>query len=56
MTRKCLECGKIPSFNYQGEKIGIYCNDHKKDGMVDVKNKKCIKCGKIPSFNYNKYQ
>ena len=34
-------CKKRPNFNIEGEKIGLYCAIHKKDGMVDVKHKTC---------------
>jgi RNA polymerase-binding transcription factor DksA len=42
---KC-ECGKkIPSFGFTTDKTARYCNECKKDDMVDIKNKKC-ECGK----------
>ena len=36
------------------EKIGLYCNEHKLDNMIDVINKKCIfkDCLKISNYNY----
>ncbi len=53
--KKCQHkgCTKTPNFNSVTENIGIYCKEHKKPGMVDVKNKKCqhIGCTKTPSFN-----
>ena len=49
--KKCLECKKGPTFNNPGEKISLYCADHKKVGMVNVKNKKCLECNKQPTFN-----
>jgi hypothetical protein len=46
-------CKIQPTFNIEGETIGLYCATHKKDGMVDVKNKTCIHdgCKTIPFFN-----
>ena len=46
-------CKKQPSFNKERETKGIYCNAHKKDGMVNVKEKMCIHLDCIirPSFN-----
>jgi len=37
----------------EGETKGLYCDTHKLDGMVDVKNKKCIHegCKKQPNYN-----
>lgn len=44
MPVKCQEegCDKYSSFNYEGETIYLYCNTHKKVGMVNVKSKRCI--------------
>ena len=35
----CLHpgCKFMPSFNKEGETKGLYCFEHKKEGMVDVK-------------------
>ena len=42
MPSKCIECKKIrPNFGYEDNKVATYCNDCKKDGMIDIKNKKC---------------
>ena len=40
----CLEkeCKIRPNYNNEGETKALYCSEHKKDGMVDVKNKRCI--------------
>jgi len=46
------ECKKQSTFNYEGETKGIYCVEHKKSEMVDVKNPSCKDCKKRPSFNY----
>ena len=34
-------CKKQPAFNVEGETKALYCSVHKKEGMVDVKNKSC---------------
>ena len=52
MPRKCLICNKQPCYNYDGELNGIYCVDHKIEGMIDVKNKRCLLCNTIPCYNY----
>ena len=44
-------CKIIPSFNKEGETKALYCSEHKKDGMVDVKSKTCLECKKHPLFN-----
>ncbi len=45
----------MPNFNFPGEKGGIFCAQHKADGMVDIKHKRCVEpgCSKRPSFNYS---
>jgi len=30
-----------PTFNFEGEKKGIYCGNHKELGMVDVVSPRC---------------
>jgi hypothetical protein len=55
---RCIEegCSKNPTFNYSGEKKGIYCGRHKKDDMQDVLSKRCQEngCNTLkPSFNYS---
>ncbi len=49
----CKENGcKIrASFNKKGETNGLYCATHKKDGMIDVKNKSCLECGVRANYN-----
>ncbi len=49
--KPCLECKKRPYFNIEGDPKGIYCVDHKKDEMVNVKAKTCLECKKRPYFN-----
>jgi hypothetical protein len=55
MPRKCIEenCKKQSSYNNIGEKTALYCKEHKKDGMIDVKHKTCIEenCKTRPSYN-----
>jgi len=48
------KCSKTSIFNYPTEIKGIFCNEHKKEGMIDVKNKKCQyeNCNKRPTFNF----
>jgi hypothetical protein len=52
INKRCLECNKQPTFNYEGEKNGLYCKLHKKENMVDIINKRCLDCNKQPTFNY----
>lgn len=44
----------MPNFNFPGEKGGIFCSQHKSEGMIDIKHKRCAHeaCNKRPSFNY----
>ena len=58
MTIKCLEenCNKRPNFNLSNEKIGIYCNKHKKTNMIDVKNKRCLEKYCDTQISNNKYK
>ena len=48
-----LECKTIPVFNTEGNKNALYCASHKKDGMIDIKNKTCIypDCKTLPNYN-----
>ena len=44
-SKCCLEenCSKRACFNFNSENKGIYCAQHKKEGMIDVKTKrKCV--------------
>ena len=48
-------CCKIrPSYNFEGNKKAIYCLAHKKNEMVDVRNKRCFHegCYYQPSYNF----
>lgn len=54
---KCQEknCNLQAYFNYPGIKKGVFCNTHKKEGMINTgvqEKSKCLKCDKIASFNY----
>jgi hypothetical protein len=33
---------KLPSYNIPTETKAIYCSDHKKENMINVKDKRCI--------------
>jgi hypothetical protein len=53
-NQRCIEnCKKNPCFNLPSESKALYCFEHKKENMIDVKNKKCIfkDCQKQPAFN-----
>ena len=57
MTRRCKNCSKRPTYNFDGKKKAIYCNEHKSDGMIDVISKRCNTpfCLTRPSTKYNGY-
>ena len=47
-------CNTRPHFNTPGSTQGLYCAEHKQDGIVEVKNKRCAHdgCNKLnPVFN-----
>ena len=48
-SRQCAAsgCGKRPVFNLPGEKLPIWCQAHKTEGMVDVLNRLCTHPGMI---------
>lgn len=52
---KCqeLDCNTHSAFNLPTENKGIFCNTHKKVGMIDVIHKKCKEenCNTRPGFN-----
>ena len=56
MAKTCIHpnCKKHSSFNKEGETKPIYCSEHKKDGMVNVRCKICIhpNCKTQPTYNY----
>lgn len=35
------DCMITPHFNYEGEKIRMFCATHKSHGMVNVSDKRC---------------
>lgn len=53
-NRKCEKCDKFPNFNFPGEKSGVYCDEHKEPGMVNVTSLKCEHegCTTQPCFNF----
>lgn len=58
MPAKCKNdnCTSRPSFNFQGEKQGVYCKQHVLDGMVDIRSIRCKEdgCDIQPAFNFMK--
>jgi hypothetical protein len=46
-------CKTRPIYNVEGETKALYCSLHKKEGMVNVKDKTCIHegCKTIPNYN-----
>ena len=48
-----INCLKRPTFNLPSENKALYCFEHKKENMIDIKSKRCIEdnCMKIQSFN-----
>ena len=53
-SKKCNEkdCDTRPIFNYPDKTKGIFCVNHKLEGMINVKDKHCQydNCSKIPHF------
>jgi hypothetical protein len=53
IPNKCKDCNITASFNYEDEKVGIYCKKHSLPDMVNVISTKCIICKETQSsFNY----
>ena len=52
-NKKCQFCDKQPCFNLPGNTEGIFCNDHKEEGMINVIQKNCEHegCTKQPCYN-----
>jgi len=54
-TKYCIEINCITKsiYNYIGEKKAIYCYEHSKPDMVNIKSIKCIEenCVLLPSCN-----
>jgi len=55
ISQKCIHegCKTQPTYNNDGDTKGLYCSEHKKDGMVNVKDNTCIHegCKTRPTFN-----
>ena len=49
--RFCKDCNKWANYNTKGLKGGLYCKEHKKEGMVNVVSKKCLECDTQPLYN-----
>ena len=47
LNKRCCEdgCNKHPTFNHEGQTMGLYCAVHKKANMIDVLNKRCCEDG-----------
>ncbi len=56
MPSKCLiqNCNIYPCFNFENNNSGMYCNSHKLEGMVNIKDKRCEfqDCKTRACFNY----
>ena len=50
---KVIGCNIRPTFNIEGQTKALYCSQHKKDGMINVKDKTCIHEGCKTQPNYN---
>lgn len=53
-TCKTELCMKSPCFNFEGEKIGLYCTTHKLQNMIDITHRKLCNepgCKTRPSYN-----
>ena len=48
------KCQTTAIYNYKDEKQGNYCSKHKKENMINIRNKKCeeVNCETLPTFNY----
>ena len=59
VSKTCAEegCTKQPAFNVEGQKRGLYCASHKKDGMVNVVSKTCLSewCFTVVQEKYDGY-
>ena len=54
-NKRCAhpQCIVEPIFNHPSAKVGLYCKEHKLEGMVDIKNMKCIHGTCKTRANYN---
>ena len=57
LTKKCLKCNLLPSFNYENEKEPLYCSNCKEENMINIKHKKCKadNCYTCSNKNYKGY-
>jgi hypothetical protein len=59
-SKRCIEkdCEKYASYNYENEKVRLYCSKHSKDGMIDISIKitKCLEkgCKKTPIYGLHR--
>ena len=55
MPKYCIEpgCMTRPTYNLPTETKAIYCSDHKKENMIDIKSKRCIEPGCMTRPGYN---
>ena len=58
-SKNCKEegCKTQPCYNKEGETKGLYCSNHKLEGMVDVKSKTCKSdwCSTLVKKKYDGY-
>lgn len=52
---KCFECDRYPLFNFTNESNGIFCHEHKKNGMVAVICMTPLCHTRITNKKYNGY-
>jgi len=47
-------CLTTPAYNFKGCSYGLYCSEHKKENMINVKNRLCLEenCISRPLYNY----
>jgi hypothetical protein len=52
-VKRCIEneCEKQATYDKRGMSSGIYCNDHKLPGMVNMNGRRCVYCNKVAYFN-----
>jgi hypothetical protein len=55
LNKNCIHkgCTKRPNFNIEGQTKGLYCSQHKLEGMIDVISKTCLHngCKTRPTYN-----
>ena len=47
------DCKTRPTYNFEGQSKAIFCNEHKKDNMINVISNTCEHkdCKKQPTYN-----